>query len=100
MNKILFIVNDATFFISHRLPIARKLIQEGNEVHLATSGENTSLYDEIGLNFHKLEVSRRGTSPINELHLILRLFKLCSVYPVLIPLLLVPIIFSQLLCLS
>ena len=41
------------FFISHRLPIA-KFIQEGYEVHLATSGKSLPLYDEIGLSFHKL----------------------------------------------
>jgi glycosyltransferase involved in cell wall biosynthesis len=78
MKKILFVVNDAAFFISHRLPIAQKLINEGNDVHLATSGEALSIYDELGLSFHKLEVSRRGTSPINEFRLILKLFKLCS----------------------
>ena len=78
MNKILFVVNDAAFFISHRLPIARQLVQEGYDVHLATSGEVLSLYDEIGFSFHKLDVSRSGTSPINEFRLIWRLFKLCS----------------------
>ena len=78
MKKILFVVNDAAFFISHRLPIARQLVEEGHDVHLATSGETLSLYDELGLNFHKIEVSRRGTSPINEFRLIWKLFKLCS----------------------
>ena len=29
MKKILFVINDAAFFISHRLPIAQKLIEEG-----------------------------------------------------------------------
>ena len=61
MKKILFVVNDASFFISHRLPIARQLVQEGYDVHLATSGETLSIYNEVGLNFHKLEFSRRGT---------------------------------------
>ena len=79
MKKILFVVNDASFFISHRLPIAQQLVQEGYDVHLATSGEALSIYDEVGLSFHKLEFSRRGTSPINELHLIWKLFKLCSI---------------------
>ena len=59
MKKILFVVNDAAFFISHRLPIAQQLIQEGNDVHLATSGDALSIYDEMGLSFHQLEVSRR-----------------------------------------
>jgi len=78
MKKILFVVNDAAFFISHRLPIAQQLIQEGNDVHLATSGDALSIYDEMGLSFHQLEVSRRGTSPVNEFQLIWQLFRLCN----------------------
>ena len=76
MKKILFVVNDAAFFISHRLPIAHKLIEEGYEVHLATSGETLPIYDEVGLSFHKVGVSRKGTSPLSELLLIWQLFKL------------------------
>lgn len=76
MNKILFVVNDAAFFISHRLPIAQKLIEEGYDVHLATSGEALPLYDEVGLKFHKLRVSRQGKRPLSELRLIWQLFKL------------------------
>tara|TARA_B110000003_G_scaffold266221_1_gene292910 strand:+ start:854 stop:3136 length:2283 start_codon:yes stop_codon:yes gene_type:complete len=76
MKKILFVVNDAAFFISHRLPIAQKLIEEGYEVHLSTSGEILQIYDEMGLKFHKLKVSRQGKSPLSELWLIWQLFKL------------------------
>ena len=76
MNKILFVVNDAAFFISHRLPIAQKLIEEGYDVHLATSGEILPIYNEVGLKFHKLRVSRQGKSPLSELRLIWQLFKL------------------------
>jgi len=76
MKKILFVINDAAFFASHRLPIAQQLIKEGYEVHLATSGEILPIYDEMGLIFHKLEVSRKGTSPLGELRLIWQLFKL------------------------
>ena len=76
MKKILFVINDADFFISHRLPIAKFLIQEGYEVHLATSGKSLPLYDEIGLSFHKLEVTRKGMSPIHELRLVFQLYKL------------------------
>lgn len=79
MKKILFVVNDAAFFISHRLPIANKLIEEGYEVHLATSGVFLPIYDEIGLKFHKLRISRSGKKPLTELSLIWQLFKLFSV---------------------
>ena len=76
MKKILFVINDADFFISHRLSIAKFLIQDGYEVHLATSGEKLPIYNEIGLSFHKLEVTRKGMSPIHELLLIRQLYKL------------------------
>jgi glycosyltransferase involved in cell wall biosynthesis len=35
-NSILFLVNTDSFFVSHRLPIAKKLLQLGYEVHIAT----------------------------------------------------------------
>jgi glycosyltransferase involved in cell wall biosynthesis len=76
MKKVLFVVNDAAFFVSHRLPIAQQLIEEGYEVHLATSGETLPIYNEMGLSFHKLGVSRKGTRPLSELRLIWQLFKL------------------------
>ncbi len=79
MKKILFVVNDATFFISHRLPIAERLIEEGYEVHLASSGEHLPIYNKIGLRFHKLRISRKGKRPLTELLLIWQLFKLFAV---------------------
>ena len=80
MKKILFVVNDAAFFISHRLPIAQKLIEEGYEVHLASSGEALPIYKKIGLRFHKLRISRKGKKPLTELWLIWQLFKLFTVF--------------------
>ena len=47
MKKILFVINDAAFFVSHRLPIALRLIKEGYDVHLACRGDNSPIYDEI-----------------------------------------------------
>ena len=34
--KIIFLVNVDSFFISHRLPIAKELLKKGYEVHIAT----------------------------------------------------------------
>ena len=36
MKKILFLVNTDNFFISHRLPIAKRLLKTGFEVHIAS----------------------------------------------------------------
>ena len=76
MKKVLFVVNDAAFFISHRLPIAKTLINSGYEVHLATSGENLPIYNVTGLKFHKFRVTRQGQRPLSELWLIWELYKL------------------------
>ena len=76
MKKILFVVNDAAFFISHRLPISHRLIEQGYEVHLASSGEPLPIFDKIGLRFHKLRISRKGKRPLTELLLIWQLYKL------------------------
>ena len=76
MKKVLFVVNDAAFFISHRLPIAKTLINAGYEVHLATSGENLPIYHVTGLKFHKFRVTRQGQRPLSELWLIWELYKL------------------------
>lgn len=76
MKKILFVVNDAAFFVSHRLPIAQKLIELGYQVHLASSGDVLPIYDENGIRFHSLRISRKGKRPLTELLLIKQLYKL------------------------
>ena len=35
-NKIIFLVNVDSFFVSHRLPIAKQLLLDGYDVHIAT----------------------------------------------------------------
>lgn len=76
MKRILFVGNSPVFFTLHRLPIAQRLIQKGYEVHLVTPGEPLPIFDEIGLNFHKIKLSRKGMNPFNELSVIWQLFKL------------------------
>ena len=78
MKKILIVVNDAEFFISHRMPIAKFLINQGYDVHLATSGNKLKIYNDIGLNFHKLLINRKGMKPLNELRLIWQLYRLLA----------------------
>ena len=74
MKKILFVINDAAFFVSHRLPIALRLIKEGYDVHLACRGDNSPIYDEIGLTFHTLDIERKGVRPLRELRLVFQLY--------------------------
>ncbi len=66
--RLLFIVNIDWFFLSHRLPIAIKALNEGYEVHIATS--ITDKYDVLrshGLIVHPLPIGRSSIGFFSEL---------------------------------
>lgn len=65
MKKILFIVNSLPFFLSHRKPIADRLIKEGYEVHIAAGKMDAS--PPANLIWHELPLERGGTKLIGEL---------------------------------
>jgi glycosyltransferase involved in cell wall biosynthesis len=59
MKKLLFIVNVDWFFISHRLPIALEAIEEGYEVHIATTiTGKLEMLENSGLIVHPLNLHR------------------------------------------
>lgn len=63
MKKIIFVINVDWFFVSHRLPIALKAIEEGYEVHLACSFTDKRAYlENLGINCHSVTFSRSGSS--------------------------------------
>lgn len=66
--KLLFIVNDPVFFLSHRLPIARAARKSGFEVHVATPREDSvgRILDE-GFFFHPLRLTKHGTGTFGEI---------------------------------
>lgn len=67
MKKLLFIVNVDWFFVSHRLPIALKAIEEGYEVHLACSfTDKKQELTGYGIHTHDINFSRSGNSLFNE----------------------------------
>jgi glycosyltransferase involved in cell wall biosynthesis len=47
--KILFFINHAAFFVSHRLPIAEKLISEGHDVILVTGKGGSDDMEDIAI---------------------------------------------------
>lgn len=66
--KLLIVVNDAAFFLSHRLPIALGAREHGYDVHIATPRDVAATrIEKLGLPFHAIPLSRRGTSPATEL---------------------------------
>lgn len=73
---IAFVVNIPSYFISHRLPIAIELIQQGFNVHLITSGPCPPELKELKLTYHNIEMSRKGKNPFTELAIVFSLYRL------------------------
>jgi glycosyltransferase involved in cell wall biosynthesis len=66
--KILFVVNDAPFFLSHRLPLALAAREAGYEVHVATPDSPLSgVIQKHGLHFHAIPLHRSSTRLWKEL---------------------------------
>ncbi|MGH6914116.1 MAG: hypothetical protein ACREH3_10460, partial [Geminicoccales bacterium] len=62
--RLLFVINDTAFFVSHRLPLALGAQEAGFEVHLAAldAGRLGEIQDH-GIAYHRLEVDRTGVNP-------------------------------------
>jgi glycosyltransferase involved in cell wall biosynthesis len=67
-SKLLFVVNDPDFFLSHRLPLAESARNEGFDVQIATmGGGGAEKIDQLGYVRHVLPLSRCGRNPFKEL---------------------------------
>ncbi|MBV9620800.1 MAG: glycosyltransferase family 4 protein [Gammaproteobacteria bacterium] len=67
---LLYVVNVAWFFLSHRLELARAALADGFRVHLAADVENESEIADVrghGIVFHRLHMTRSGLNPLEEL---------------------------------
>jgi hypothetical protein len=66
--RLLFIVNTAHFFISHRLPLAVAALKAGFDVHVAAPGseEEERTIVKSGCNFHALILKRTSGGMIAE----------------------------------
>ncbi len=75
--RLLFVVNHAGFFVSHRLPVALEARDAGYDVHIATpASKHVPLITETGLTWHEVRLSRSGLHPISELRSFLDLVRL------------------------
>ena len=75
--RLLFIINDTTFFVSHRLPIAIAAQAAGFEIHLAAL--DSGGLEEVraqGIVFHPLAVDRTGLNPFRDVFLFCQLLAL------------------------
>lgn len=75
--KILYVVNDPAFFLSHRSNLGIYASQQGFEVHVATAnGEAVEKIQNLGFVYHEIPFRRSGINPIIEISLIFSLYKL------------------------
>lgn len=66
--RLLFVVNNPAFFLSHRLPVALQARGEGYDVHVATmAGDAVDQITAHGFTHHVLPLSRSGRNPVQEL---------------------------------
>ncbi len=75
--KLLFILNEPTYFISHRLPIAIAAQKEGYVIHVATGQRNAlqKILDE-GFTYHAIPLSRSGRNIFSEIKSLISIYLL------------------------
>lgn len=66
--RLLFVVNDLGFFLTHRLPVAEAAAESRWEVHVAAPPDPVAAaaLDGAGLRLHGLRLDRHGTNPLAE----------------------------------
>ncbi len=75
LKRIAFIVNNQAFFVSHRLPLAMRALQEGCEVRLFTGQPGSALMEafadkslrEAGIIHKKVSFRSAGINPLEEI---------------------------------
>ena len=75
--RLLIVVNDAAFFLSHRLPLAQAAREAGFDVHIATPQDRAAERIRAeGFAFHAIPMNRRSVGPFGELAAIAGLISL------------------------
>lgn len=77
--RLLFIVNDLAFLISHRLPVARAARDAGYDVHIAAPADLASERHLSGMGFqiYRLGMHRHAINPFRELHSFWNIYRAC-----------------------
>lgn len=75
--KLLFVINNLEFLISHRLPIAVEALRQGCEVHMAAPDcSSVEEMRNMGFVVHPIPLQRSSLLPTNELKTFLHIAKL------------------------
>lgn len=77
VRRLLFVVNNPAFFLSHRLPLALGAREAGFDVHVATmDGPSVPEILGHGLVHHAIPMSRSGKNPLKEIQSIYAFWRL------------------------
>ena len=75
--RLLFVVNNPAFFLSHRLPVAEAALSRGYHVHLATPpGDSVGRVRAAGIEWHSIRLGRATKGPATEAATLRDLFAL------------------------
>ena len=75
--RVLFVVNDGWFFLSHRLPIAKALIADGHDVHLAANQDlSRKQIEGAGIQCHDWNLKPRSIGVVSEVVAFISLLKI------------------------
>lgn len=72
--RLLFLMNEALFFTTHRLPIALEAQARGVEVHVAAPFDAAPVEKirSLGFTYHDIPLARGGRNPLGDLRLLWR----------------------------
>lgn len=75
--KLLFVINDLSFFFSHRLSLAKAVKEAGYEVHVAAPASNrSSELAQYDFKFYTIPLDRKGVNPLHEIRSVFALYQL------------------------
>lgn len=67
MARLVFVVNNPSFLVSHRLVLVRGARAFGYDVHAVTpEGDGVALLEKEGVEWHRWDLSRKGQHPLAE----------------------------------
>src|SRR6059058_394363 len=77
MSRVLFVVNDAQFFLSHRASLAAEIRAAGHDVHVATPpGPGVREIELAGYAHHAVDMQRGGMNPLQDFVTLVRFVSL------------------------
>lgn len=75
--RLLMVVNNPAFIMSHRLPVIQAARTAGYDVHLATmDGPAVAALQNLGFTHHVVPMNRSGRNPLKEIYTIYALWRL------------------------